>query len=48
MLLVIEQLTHCYLDDSIHDSFGFIVLAFVFSSYDLDTPVREALVAAGL
>jgi hypothetical protein len=45
---MIEQLTHCYVDDSIHDSFGFIVLAFVFSSYDLDTPVREALVAAGL
>ena len=45
---MIEQLTHCYVDDSIHDSFGFIVLSFVFSSYDLDTPVREALVAAGL
>ena len=45
---MIEQLTHCYVDDSIHDSFGFIVLAFVFSSYDLDTPVRAALAVAGL
>ena len=45
---MIEQLTHCYVDDSIHDSLGFIALAFVFSPYDLDTPVREALAGAGL
>lgn len=43
-----EQFTHCYVDDSIHDALGFIALAFVFSAHDLDTPVRQALAAAGL
>jgi hypothetical protein len=43
-----DALTHCYVDDSIHDALGFVALAFVFSAVDLDDPVRGALVAAGL
>jgi hypothetical protein len=46
--LEIERLKYRYVDDSIHDSLGFIALAFVFSTHDLDAPVRDALAAAGL
>jgi hypothetical protein len=37
-----------YVDESIHDSLGFIVTAFLFSEVDLDEPVSRALLAVGL
>ena len=43
-----RTLAHCYVTTASTTQFGIIVLAFVFSSYDLDTPVREALAVAGL
>lgn len=39
---------YCYVDDSIHDNFDFIALAFVFSDIDLDDYVQSALKAANL
>lgn len=39
---------HCYVDDSIHDAYGFIVLAFVFCSDDACPDVELALISAGM
>lgn len=40
--------THCYVDESIHEMLGFVAVAFVFASEDLDPVVSSALVSAGL
>lgn len=42
-----EQPKYCYVDDSIHDSLGFIALAFIFSNFDLDEVVQSALRLSG-
>lgn len=44
----IKSLSRLYVDESIHDSLGFIVVAFVFSSPQLDKLVSQALQGAGL
>lgn len=43
-----SDLKHCYIDDSIHDAYGFIALAFVFSSDDVCRDVESALISAGM
>jgi hypothetical protein len=37
------ELKYCYVDDSIHESCGFVVLSFVFSKSDLDSQVKSVL-----
>ena len=39
---------HCYVDESIHESLGCVVTAFVFASYDFQNEVAETLRKAGL
>ncbi|MEW6087670.1 MAG: hypothetical protein AB1498_05145 [bacterium] len=39
---------HCYIDESIHDSIGIVVTAFVFSDDNFEYSITEALQKAGL
>lgn len=41
-------LTHCFVDESIHKSFGYVVTAFVFASGSLEESVTDTLRKAGL
>ncbi len=43
-----QAFTHCYVDESIHDSHGFVVSALVFADSRFDDKVAEALRASGL
>lgn len=40
--------THCYIDESIHDSIGVVVTAFIFTGSTFSDAVTEALQKAGL
>jgi hypothetical protein len=42
------DLTHCYVDESIHASAGFVVSSFVFTSSDFSNEVERALSETGL
>jgi hypothetical protein len=44
----LNSITHCYVDESIHDSIGMVVTAFVFASSDFENAVTEALREVGL
>ncbi|HEU4767482.1 MAG TPA: DUF3800 domain-containing protein [Pyrinomonadaceae bacterium] len=43
-----QALTHCYVDESIHDSHGFAVAAFIFTDAEFDSKVAVVLRSAGL
>ena len=43
-----NSLTHCYVDESIYDSVGIVVTAFVFANLEFSNAVVEALKDAGL
>jgi hypothetical protein len=40
--------THCYIDESIHETLGFVALAYVFAAEDLNDSVAAALAASGI
>lgn len=44
----LNKFDHCYIDESIHDSVGVVVTAFIFSDNDFEQEVTEALRKAGL
>jgi hypothetical protein len=44
----LNSLTHCYVDESIHDSIGVVVTAFVFANSDFENAVTEVLRKVGL
>lgn len=48
MPLTRPAFTHCYVDESIYDAYGFAVTAMVFAGSDFEGKVAETLVAAGL
>ena len=43
-----NSFTHCYVDESIYDSVGVVVTAFVFANSEFSNAVVEALKDAGL
>jgi len=43
-----DKFTHCYIDESIHDSVGVVVTAFIFTDDTFSKIVTEALQKAGL
>jgi hypothetical protein len=43
-----RDLTHCYVDESVHSDLGFVATAFVFAGSSLENEVERALKEVGL